>query len=344
MVCKIEDREDTQPRLLVEDNGLFMIHTLFSDLHAIDLPVPYSVKTVNVVVSTSDPVTLIDTGIHSDASLHGLKLHFAELGIALEDVEHVVLTHHHSDHMGLAGYLQMHYGVTVSMLKEDILHAQNRHARQALQEHWAHLGHHGLPKEAFPTEQEWEASGHETWPCSEIQPLKIGDPIPLAGQNFQVLHLPGHTDGHLGLWNPEMGFLISGDVLLQNTTPHIGCYADSNPDPILDHLRSLDQIERLGPQQIVPGHFGFVIEGSDISDCIRHTRKRHQNRMERLESQVAGQKNQTAFEYSQKLFPRAVGASKRSALVTTIAYLEHLRLSGKIARHFGEGTWKYHPC
>ena len=65
------------------------------------------------------------------------------------------------------------------------------------------------------------------------------DPEPLGPgeqlDGWEVLHLPGHADGHLALLRD--GILVAGDTLLGSITPNVGLYPDSRPDPLADYLR-----------------------------------------------------------------------------------------------------------
>src|SRR4051794_41770200 len=85
------------------------------DLIAIPLPLAY-VGTVNAWLLRGDPVTLIDTGPREDRALAALEAGLRREGLRLEDVELVLATHHHLDHVGLAATIQRRAGATVAAL------------------------------------------------------------------------------------------------------------------------------------------------------------------------------------------------------------------------------------
>ena len=75
-------------------------------LHQIVLPTPWPVGPVQIYLIEGDPVTLIDTGVRSEASRVALESALDLLGLALEDVQRIVLTHSHADHLGQAQTLR----------------------------------------------------------------------------------------------------------------------------------------------------------------------------------------------------------------------------------------------
>ena len=96
-------------------------------------------------------------------------------------------------------------------------------------------------------------------PAVRLTPLTEGQTVPLAGAEWQVLWLPGHSDDHLGLWQPELDLLIAGDAILPRITPNIGLYAEGRPDPLGDYFATLEQLRALNPARAVVGHHGPVL-------------------------------------------------------------------------------------
>src|SRR3954468_10917528 len=82
---------------------------------AIPLPLAY-VGTVNAWLLRGDPLTLIDTGPREDRALAALEAGLRREGLRLEDVELVLATHHHLDHVGLAATIRRRAGATIAAL------------------------------------------------------------------------------------------------------------------------------------------------------------------------------------------------------------------------------------
>lgn len=307
-------------------------------LHTFKLPIPYPMKTVTVAVSTASPVTLIDTGVNTLETRVALEENLKTLGLSVGDLERVILTHNHPDHSGLSGWVQRHSGANVWMLDLEISDSADYLSDAWFEPHRAHMAAHGLPNAIAPTLEGFQHSRAEIDFPETVTALHEGETLELAGERFEVLWMPGHSDGHITLWSASSGLLIAGDVLLERITPHIGLYARGRPDPLGDYLGSLERIVTLNPRKTVVGHYGPVIEGGTVRavQILEH----HSERLERLLQFLKSPMN--GFEVSLELFKRELPASgRRFALTETLAHLEHLRLRGSLAREEVDGVWLY---
>ncbi len=70
-------------------------------IHRMEIPVPFAVETVNVFLVEGETLTLIDTGTNTEEARNALESQLGALGHTIEDIETVVITHHHADHCGL---------------------------------------------------------------------------------------------------------------------------------------------------------------------------------------------------------------------------------------------------
>src|SRR6266542_1868750 len=83
----------------------------------VDIPLPLAhVGSVNTWLLRGDPLTLIDTGPRDDAALAALEDGLRRAGTRIEDIELVLATHHHLDHVGLAATIQRRSGAAVAVL------------------------------------------------------------------------------------------------------------------------------------------------------------------------------------------------------------------------------------
>nr|WP_274378957.1 MBL fold metallo-hydrolase [Deinococcus cavernae] len=178
-------------------------------------------------------------------------------------------------------------------------------------------------------------------PAKKWTLLKENDGVPLVGRDWQVLWLPGHADGHLGLWQPEESLLIAADAILPRITPNIGLYAYSRPDPLADYLDTLDSLTKLAPQRAIVGHHGPVMSG--VTERAQVLRAHHAERLEFLKNAV-GRAPGSAWEMSRVMFPRPLNeANLRFALAETLAHLEHLHLQGQVGRVEEGGVVRFIP-
>lgn len=312
-------------------------------LHALQVPIPYPMKTVTVLVDTGGPVTLIDTALDTPEARGAIEDGLAALGLHWPDVERVIITHHHPDHYGLAGLIEERSGATVQMLDVEIGRGERYWHRweEWLPGHVKHLADHGLPPELLESlERDSRRTRDRVHPASRVGPLREGQSVPLAGGEWEVLWLPGHADGHLGLWNETESLLIAGDAILPRISPNVGLYAYTRPDPLGDYLQTLGKLEALNPRRAVVGHHGPVMEG--VQARARELRSHHHERLDFVQAEAA-REARTAYELSLAMFPRDLNvAGRRFALAETLAHAEHLRLLGALARTWQGGAWVYH--
>src|SRR5687767_5496196 len=85
-------------------------------VHRIKVAIPFGVRDVNVFLLEGSPLTLVDTGANSATALETIETALAERGHRLADLERIVVTHHHIDHLGLAGILQRRSGAELCCL------------------------------------------------------------------------------------------------------------------------------------------------------------------------------------------------------------------------------------
>jgi hydroxyacylglutathione hydrolase len=154
-----------------------------------------------VVIAGDEPV-LVDTGYGSDLARTEELL--AESGIGPADLSLLVNTHHHSDHVGGNAGLQGAHGAPVAAHRWEA-QMVNRRDPEACSARWL-----DQPVEPYRVDV----------------PLSEGDQIDAGGVRLEVLHTPGHTLGHLSLWEPEERVLILGDAAHADDVAWINPYRE----------------------------------------------------------------------------------------------------------------------
>ena len=181
----------------------------------------------------------------------------------------------------------------------------------------------GMPeREATAAGAFWEELGALAHLAPTV-PLDPGDRV----DGWEVLLLPGHADGHLGLLRD--GVLVSGDVLLDRISPTIGVWPGCDPDPLGLYLATLDRIVELAPRLVLPGH------GEPIADPAARARAIAAHHRERLDATAAalGPEPRTAYEVSRALWPADLDPAQRTfAVAEALAHLERLTRDGRAAR------------
>ncbi|MGE5390984.1 MAG: MBL fold metallo-hydrolase [Deltaproteobacteria bacterium] len=99
----------------------------------------------------------------------------------------------------------------------------------------------------------------ELRPSPVHRELAGGEILDLGPWQLEVVHTPGHTPGHIVLWEEKYGFLISGDIDLSGFGPWYG-HLCSN---ITDFLASIELCRQMTPRTLISGHKGLIGENID---------------------------------------------------------------------------------
>ncbi|CAN5667725.1 MBL fold metallo-hydrolase [soil metagenome] len=301
------------------------------------LPLPFEgLRLVNAYVLADESATiLVDCGIHDPSAHrdHGwdeVAAALAACSLQPHDIDVVAITHPHVDHYGMAGRLVdatgcelwMHEGATAELDVYREPEAQSRQVRALLEAHGIASDH--LPElTAF---EDWRPYISSVVGASSY--LSDGDSFEAGDREWTIVHTPGHSPSHICLWNERDRILISGDHLLPSVTPHI----DLGPraeDPLGDYLSSLERIERLGPELVLPGHGRPFDNGAERA---RATLRHHERRLGAI-VQVIRRETRTATEISDEIFGTALlDFQKRLAMGEALAHLEYLERRDEIER------------
>jgi glyoxylase-like metal-dependent hydrolase (beta-lactamase superfamily II) len=295
------------------------------------------IESVNVyVIADGDKVTLVDCGVWRadgrDDGLPALERGLNDAGYALRDVSRIVITHAHIDHYGLAGRLLELTGAQLWMhAMTDLDTEKYRHPDTAMARRRDMYADHGLTDPELAS----LAGGLEVWlpylysVVEASTRLRGGERFSIGGREYEVIHTPGHSYGHLCLYAPAAGALFSGDHLLPGVTPPVTFERGFEPDPLRSYLDSLARIDERDPQRVLPGH------GRPFGECRRRIEAITRSKMRRLDAirQVIRDRPRTVVEIADELFVGAVLRFQRNfAMSETLAHIAYLRWSGQVER------------
>jgi hydroxyacylglutathione hydrolase len=183
----------------------------------------------NMVLIKSKHPMLVDTGFGSDLPATEQLLRGA--GIPPEQLHLIVNTHYHSDHVGGNSGLQQRYGIPITA------------------HHWEATLVNQRDREACSAE--WLNQPIE--PYSVNQLLSEGDAIDGGDVLLQVLHTPGHTLGHISLYEPGQQVLICGDTVHSDDVAWIGVFREG-AGALQRAMETLDRLASLHPRWAYSGH------------------------------------------------------------------------------------------
>lgn len=288
-------------------------------------PLPWALDHVHCyAVAGPDGWTLIDSGLAGGDA--GARWREALDALGSPRVRTIVLTHYHPDHIAGSAALarltqaeEVLQGAYDSVLARRVFCDPGNAERLA-----AYLGEQGMPPELVFASVADESS-YFAPPAEPTRLLEAGDTVELGGEEFAVLALPGHADGHIGLYSERTGRLFGGDVLLTGITPNVGRWQHTLPDPLGRYLVTLDRLAELRPSVVYPGHNRVLEDGAGRAREIQgHHAARLDVHYEALRGGAA-----TPYEVAVSVWGTGLGLhERRFALVEAISHLVRLERLG----------------
>jgi len=226
-----------------------------ASLHQIVLPTPWEVGPVQIYLVEGDPLTLIDSGVARPDSRRALESAFDHFGLEFEDVRRVVLTHHHTDHMGQVQMLRdagadLELWVHADDAADVELYSMERDERIDVGNEL--FREYGVPDDLLMRQAEqirhWISQEPPLCEPTRVdRRLRGGDRVPFKDFELEVIHAPGHTAGHVLLHEPRSGTLLTGDHLMGGAVPFTeSCFLTGAPDPS-DPLRRRPRFRQGAP-------------------------------------------------------------------------------------------------
>lgn len=282
--------------------------------------------------------TVVDPGPRSAENESAWEEVLRDMGIAPRDIASIVLTHHHPDHYGLAGWFQQRGGAQVWMS-----HAASEAARR----NWGNASdssggtgfaqatielyrRHGMEQDRLAQLPE-HLSGFaaQVEPQPEISVIDTGMPIRFGGRLWQPVETGGHAEGHLSFYEEKTGLILCGDAVLPRISPNISYTPGGDEHPLRSYLDGLRVLGGLNVSQAFPGHrdpFGNFTERT--AQLSAH----HEERLDRMQGMLGGDRR-SAYQVCIELFGGSLGIHQlRFALSETLAHLVELEDRGRVSR------------
>ena len=275
-------------------------------------------------------IVMFDTGMGGKGRLRQLDLALAQAGFGVEDVRLVVCTHSHTDHYGLGGAIVERAGCELWM------HPRWEHVRPladdpkaALESRIEVARQSGVPPKALERYREAREGDEETGIDILKEPdrdLVPGVEIETDLGTWQVHETPGHAPSHVVLHQPERKLLVSGDHLLGRTVLFFD-YGHGG-DPVGEFLSSLEVVEGLDVDLVLPGH-GRTFRDPEAK--IAESRRQVGELLKKTREALAGGER-TAFEIVAEILGPDNVNSPASAWVLQIVLscLDHLAIAGEV--------------
>jgi len=316
------------------------------------VPIPNNpLENTNVyLLRGNDGFLLIDTGWDSDLALRSLGKELEDAGAGFKDIKQIVVTHAHFDHYGLVGKLKQ-----LSKAKIYLHHGDQEIFRTR----------YAVTEEYMRQSEEWFRSngvpGHEL-PISRVpfgglrlsgippQPdisLSGGETISTGIFDLKVIWTPGHSPGHICLYEAKHKLLFSGDHVLPVITPNISLPPRSDGNPLGDFLKSLELVRDLDVTTVLPAHENIFHDLPKRIDEILH---HHEVRNGEIIAAL-GDGDRTAFEISNYItwmpqlggvkFRDLMPGDQRAAVSETLAHLRAMVINSRVKVTTRNGIFHY---
>lgn len=302
------------------------------------LPLPMALDHVNVyALDDGDGWTVIDTGFASKRS-RAIWQVLLDGPLAGKPVTRVVITHHHPDHVGLAGWFA-DQGAELVMPRTPYLMAR----MLTLDEQPAYPARTldfyrraGMDQDILA--QRLAERPFNFADCVAPLPLGFtrlqeGGTLTMGGRDWDIHMGNGHAPEHATFWSDDL--VIGGDQLLPSISPNIGVYpTEPEADPLAEWLEACERLVQFAtPEQLVLG--GHKLPFTGLPTRMRQLIDNHHGALDRLITHIVTP--QRAGDCFAPLFKRSIGAAEYGlALVESLAHLNHLHQAGRAMRTLGD--------
>jgi glyoxylase-like metal-dependent hydrolase (beta-lactamase superfamily II) len=275
-------------------------------IHRIAIPTPFAVGRVNVYLIDDEPLTLVDAGPNSGTSFDELQRGIAALGHRLEDIELVILTHQHIDHLGLVSLVAAHSGAEVAAIDVAVPFVENFSAEAQADDDFARstMLRHGIPEDVVSAlssvSQAFRAWGSR---ADVTRVLHDGEEMSFRDRTLRVHHRPGHSPTDTVFHDRERRILIAADHLLGHissnpliTRPPEG--SSERPQALVTYLDSLRATREMDVELVLPGHGDPVTDHRRLIDDRFALHRRRADKIARL----LAERPRSAYEVAQALW------------------------------------------
>ncbi|MBW2119576.1 MAG: MBL fold metallo-hydrolase [Deltaproteobacteria bacterium] len=321
-----------------------MIEQVETNLYRLELPLPENpLRSINCyLIKSPERFLLIDTGMNRKECLEEIHGDLRRLGVDLNNTDFFI-THLHADHIGLVSKL----ATGNSRIYFNKIEAE--HVKR--QGFWK-LAHPASLANGFPEKEInrflEEHPSRCYGPRADIVFLLCanGDDIKIGDYSLSCIETPGHSPGHMCLYDANKKILFSGDHLLGDITPNISALGILNDeDPLRDYFGSLDKIYALDVDMVLPGHGGLF---NDHRQRIKEIKRHHQMRLDEVVSMLKDRRSLTPYETASRMTWDINGkwtdfpvAQKWFATGEALAHLIFLRKRGIVNKEMLGGGWHY---
>lgn len=315
------------PRMAVE----VKLNEIVMGVFELRLPIPFEDGLVNVFLFTDgDQVDLLDCGMNSDDSV--AMIHHAIEHLGAKRLRRLMVTHIHPDHYGAAGVLAGEglADLYIHRLEVPLVHPRYVELEHLVAEVRKYLLVNGVPSDEADVLSNSQRALSEVVKTAEPSVQLDGAEIVQMGRrHLRVEWTPGHSPGHITLYDLESKTLFAGDHILPDASPNIGLHPQSTPDPLHEYLDGLRRMAAYQPELVLPAHGRpFSEVQSRVDTLISH----HQRRLDQV-TEIVDRTEKSGWQVALELWgPRENLYEKRLALQEGLAHLQALAVEDRVTK------------
>lgn len=298
-------------------------------------------------ISSRGETLLVDCGWDTDDAHLALKEQLREIGTDISEIRSLLLTHAHPDHCGLAGRLKEEADVAVMIHEAEapFLTSRYRSTEALLDEMDNWFQQHGVsPDDRSELERGSMPMRFLVAPLEPDRLVKGGEILTVGDFVFEVIWTPGHSPGHLCLFEANHRLLLTGDHVLPMITPNVSLHPQQQGNPLADYVESLERVARLKVDRMLPAHEWDI---DWFQRRIQELKDHHQRRLDAMLAAVGNQGAVSAAEVARRIrwttgtydsFPAWM---KRAAIGETLAHLMYLVAQGRLRQTEEDGQTRF---
>ena len=300
------------------------------------------------LLKDGDDTVLVDCGWNTDTAYQALEEGMREHGSHPNDINKLVVTHVHPDHSAMAGRLKQRSSCEIVLHQNDaeVITARYFAPKGLMDDMGRFMATNGVPAMDTPSMARGSMGmlGNVA-PVPADTEVKGGETFKVGDFDFEIIWTPGHSPGHICLYEPNRKILLTGDHVLPTITPNVSIHAQTHGSPLGDYMRSLEILEDLDVEIVLPAH---EFEIHDLKKRLREIEDHHKVRLDEMVNCV-DRGGSTAWEVAGRV-KWATGAladfephMQRAAVGETIAHMEYLFETGRVSKVMRVGTLYWLP-
>ena len=303
-------------------------------IHTLQIPTPFAVGRVNCYLIEDEPLTLVDTGPNSGKALDELNTQLGARGYTIDDLELVIVTHQHIDHLGLVEIVAEHSGAEVAAIGVAAQRLANFDEDAEAEDRFAVelMLRNGIPEEVTAALGSVSRSFRGWGSRVDVtRPLDDGEEIAFRDRTLRALHRPGHSPSDTLFWDEDRRILLAADHLLPqiSSNPLISRPLDGSSQrtqALVTYIESMRKTREMPAEIVLPGHGEPVVDHVALID---DRLAKHERRKEKIYKLIAEQPR-SGYELAQSIWGNVPVTQAFLTLSEVIGHADLLVNEGRV--------------